>query len=454
MMGRAIRRISLPGLTLAVLALFLIVTVATGIAVLAANRVAVVQLVDRRVDAIADVVLERDPGESQPGTDILLARIDALSRQRDTGDVGLALTRADGTWAGGNIRLRRPLAPGRSDLRAEDGIIGLSHGRALVRDAGAGRRLTVVAETEPFDSYREMRTRIYLIGFGSIILVVLGGMTAFALLVGRRIGDQRATVEAIIAGNIRHRVPVTGSADEFDRQAAAFNRMLDRIAELMETMRGQSNDIAHDLRTPLARLRGQLSAMVAEARDDDQATRAAAALAQCDTLLAMFAALLRIAEIEGGDRRAGFAPLDLSALVEETATMMIPVAEDAGHRLSVTVNVASPDVVGDRQLLTQALVNLIGNAIKYGGEDGTIRVSLDAIEEGIALRVADNGPGIPIEDRAQALRRFGRLDSSRTQAGHGLGLPLVAAIARLHHGRLVLDDAQPGLVASLILPGR
>lgn len=454
MMGRAIRRISLPGLTLAVLALFLIVTVATGIAVLAANRVTVVQLVDRRVDAIADVVLERDPGEGLPGTDILLARIDALSRQRDTGDVGLALTRADGTWAGGNIRLRRPLAPGRSDLRAEDGIIGLSHGRALVRDAGAGRRLTVVAETEPFDSYREMRTRIYLIGFGSIILVVLGGMTAFALLVGRRIGDQRATVEAIIAGNIRHRVPVTGSADEFDRQAAAFNRMLDRIAELMETMRGQSNDIAHDLRTPLARLRGQLSAMVAEARDDDQATRAAAALAQCDTLLAMFAALLRIAEIEGGDRRAGFAPLDLSALVEETATMMIPVAEDAGHRLSVTVNVAMPDVVGDRQLLTQALVNLIGNAIKYGGEDGTIRVSLDAIEDGIALRVADNGPGIPIEDRAQALRRFGRLDSSRTQAGHGLGLPLVAAIARLHHGRLVLDDAQPGLVASLILPGR
>jgi len=312
----------------------------------------------------------------------------------------------------------------------------------------------VVAETEPFDSYREMRTRIYLIGFGSIILVVLGGMFAFALLVARRIGDQRATVDAIIAGNIRHRVPVTGSADEFDRQAAAFNRMLDRIAELMEAMRGQSNDIAHDLRTPLARLRGQLSAMVADARDDDQATRAAAALAQCDTLLAMFAALLRIAEIEGGERRAGFAPFDLSALVEEIATMMIPVAEDAGHRLSVAVDVAMPDFVGDRQLLTQALVNLIGNAIKYGAAGGAIRVSLDACEDGVVLRVADDGPGIPPEDRARALRRFGRLDSSRAQAGHGLGLPLVAAIARLHGGRLVLDDAKPGLVVSLILPGR
>ncbi len=454
MTARAIRRISLPGLTLAVLALFLIATVATGISVLATNRMTVAHLVDRRVDAIADLVLERDPGEGLPGTDILLARIDALSRQRDTGDVGLALTRADGQWLGGNIRLRRRLPSGRSDLRTDDGIIGLSHGRALVRDAGAGRRLIVVAETEPFDSYREMRTRIYLIGFGSIILVVLGGMFAFALLVARRIGDQRATVDAIIAGNIRHRVPVTGSADEFDRQAAAFNRMLDRIAELMEAMRGQSNDIAHDLRTPLARLRGQLSAMVADARDDDQATRAAAALAQCDTLLAMFAALLRIAEIEGGERRAGFAPFDLSALVEEIATMMIPVAEDAGHRLSVAVDVAMPDFVGDRQLLTQALVNLIGNAIKYGAAGGAIRVSLDACEDGVVLRVADDGPGIPPEDRARALRRFGRLDSSRAQAGHGLGLPLVAAIARLHGGRLVLDDAKPGLVVSLILPGR
>ncbi len=452
MIERAIRRLSLRGLTAGVVVLFLIATITTGVSILAANRVTVAQLVDRRIDAISDVVLERDPGEGLPATATLLARIGALSRERDTGDIGLLLTGPDATRLGGNIRLNRPLPIGRSDLRQRDGIIGLSHGRALVRDAGAGRRLTVVAETEPFDSYRGTRTRIFLIGFGSIILIVLGGVIAFARLVGRRIADQRATVEAIVAGNIRHRVPVTGSADEFDRQAAAFNHMLDRIAELMEAMRGQSNDIAHDLRTPLARLRGQVAAMVADAPDPVQAERARGALAQCDTLLAMFAALLRIAEIEGGHRRAGFAPFDLPALVEETATMMIPVAEEAGQVLSVTVAPGGAPFVGDRQLLTQALVNLIGNAVKYGGPEAAIRVSLRADAGEWILQVADTGPGIAPQDRDRALRRFGRLDEARGAAGHGLGLPLVAAVARLHHGRLDLGDGAPGLVASLILP--
>jgi signal transduction histidine kinase len=133
--------------------------------------------------------------------------------------------------------------------------------------------------------------------------------------------------------------------------------------------------------------------------------------------------------------------------------MMIPVAEDAGRRLGVDVNIVVPDFTGDRQLLTQALVNLIGNAIKYGGD--TITVSLDASEEGVSLHVVDNGPGIAPEDRSQALRRFGRLDTAREAAGgHGLGLPLVEAIARLHRGRLTLGDAAPGLGVSLILPRR
>ncbi|WP_294268572.1 HAMP domain-containing sensor histidine kinase [uncultured Sphingomonas sp.] len=453
MMKRAIRRLSLRGLTIAVLALFLIATVATGFAILAANRVTVARAVDRRIEVVADLVLERDKDEVHLPTPLLLDRIATLSGQRDTGDVGLLLLGADGRRLGGNIAPRFALPMGRSDLRQRDGIIGLSHGRALVRDAGEGRRLAVVAETEPFDSHRATRTLIYLIGFGSIILIVVGGLTAFSMLVGRRIADQRATVEAIVAGNIRHRVPLTGSGDEFDRQAAAFNHMLDRIAELMEAMRSQANDIAHDLRTPLSRLRGQLARLVEDAGDPAQAERAHAALAQCDALLAMFAALLRIAEIEAGHRRAGFAPLDLSALVRDTAAMMIPVAEEAGQSLSITVGVAIPDFVGDRQLLTQALVNLIGNAIKYGGD--MIHVSLDAAEEDVVLRIADNGPGIAPEDRARALRRFGRLDAARaTAGGHGLGLPLVAAIARLHRGRLELDDAAPGLVVSMILPRR
>lgn len=454
MIDAALRRVSLRGLTAWVLALFLIATIATGVSIIAANRVTVARLVDRRIDVVGDLLLERE-GRAEPvPTPALLARIATLSGQRDTGDIGVLLLDPAGRPLGGNIRLRHALPLGRSDLRARAGIAGLSHGRALVRDAGAGRRLVIVAETEPFDDYRTQRTRIYLIGFGSIILIVVGGMIAFSRLVGRRIDEQRAAVDAIIAGDIRHRVPLTGSADVFDRQAAAFNRMLDRIGELMEGMRGVSNDIAHDLRTPLASLRGQVARMAEEARDPEQAARAQEALAQCDALLAMFAALLRIAEVEAGHRQAGFASLDLAALVEETATMMMPVAEDAGHHLTLTIASRPAPFQGDRQLLIQALVNLIGNAIKHGRPGGTIHVELAATDDGgIALQVRDNGPGIAPEDHAQALRRFGRLDSARTRAGHGLGLPLVAAIARLHRGRLDLGDARPGLVVSMILPG-
>ena len=441
MIDAAVRRVSLRGLTAGVLLLFLVATVATGVSILAANRVTVAQLVDRRIDVVGDLLLERDGdgGTAPIPTRTLLARIVGLSAQRDTGDVGLLLLDPAGRALGGNIRLRHDLPLGRSDLRARDGIVGLSHGRALVRDAGAG----------PFDDYRTQRTRIYLIGFGSIILIVLGGVIAFSRLVGRRIGDLRRAVDAIIAGDIRHRVPLPGSADEFDRQAAAFNRMLDRIAELMEGMRGVSNDIAHDLRTPLSRLRGQLAGMVEEADGPEQATRARDALAQCDALLAMF----RIAEVEAGHRQAGFAPIDLAALVEETATMMMPVAEEAGHRLHLRLAVHPKNFLGDRQLLIQALVNLIGNAIKHGAPGGRIQVTLEAADgDRLALRVADDGPGISPEDRALALRRFGRLDSARTRAGHGLGLPLVAAIARLHRGELELGDARPGLAVSMLLP--
>ncbi|MET4897875.1 ATP-binding protein [Sphingomonadaceae bacterium jetA1] len=453
MIVRLLGRISLRRLTAGLLILFLVATVATGLSIHAATRVAVVQLVDRRIDMAGDLVLERDTGEGVIPTATLLARIAMLSQQRDTGDIGLLLLDPAGRPLGGNITLRHALPMGRSDLRQRDGIAGLSHGRAMVREAGAGRRLAVVAETEPFDHYRTTRTRIYLIGFGSIILIGLGGVLAISRLVGRRIADQRRTVDAIIAGDIRHRVPVTGSADEFDRQAAAFNRMLDRIGELMEAMRDVSNDIAHDLRTPLSRLRGQLALMVEETQDEAQGQRARDALAQCDALLAMFAALLRIAEIEAGHRQAGFAPLDLAALVGDTATMMIPVAEEAGHRLTVTVAATTPGLVGDRQLLIQAMVNLIGNAIKHGAPGGTIAVALArAPTGGVTLSVADNGPGIPAEDRATALRRFGRLDKARSRAGHGLGLPLVEAIVRLHRGRLVLEDARPGLIVALTFP--
>jgi signal transduction histidine kinase len=176
-----------------------------------------------------------------------------------------------------------------------------------------------------------------------------------------------------------------------------------------------------------------------------------AALDQGDQLLAMFAAVLRIAEIEGGDRRAGFAPLDLGALATEIGTMMRPVAEDSAHRIELERCDAAP-IDGDRQLLSQLLINLIENGLRHTPSGTRIGIGVAVRDGRVNLTVRDDGPGIAADLRALALRRFGRLDRSRGGAGHGLGLALVEAIARLHGGDLLLDDARPGLAVIVSLP--
>jgi signal transduction histidine kinase len=263
-------------------------------------------------------------------------------------------------------------------------------------------------------------------------VIVLGGLVAFGRTIARRFAETRLTVEAIIAGDMQRRVAVTGSVDEFDRQAHAFNRMLDRIAELMEGLRNVSNDVAHDLRTPLARLRSRLATIAARAdgrmRDDVEQ-----AIGECDAILGMVGAMLRIAEIESGRRTAGFTRVDLAALVAEIGEAMAPVAEDGGRDLVVEVGGPVP-ITGDPRLIEQALLNGVENALRHTPA-GT-RITLGAAIEGdrAMVTIGDDGPGIAADQRALALRRFGRLEASRNRPGHGLGLPLIAAIMRLHGG--------------------
>lgn len=439
---------SLRALTAAFLIAFIVATGLTGLAVYRATHDTITELVDRR---IASVSGELTALASHSDTAELVRQIDALTGERDTGDLGLLLTTANGKMLIGNIRLRRPLPEGFSTIDQALGLKGLSTGRALVRPIGDGLILTVVAETEPFDDYNAARARIYLFGFGSIILVVVAGVATFGLVIGRRIVAMRRTVEAIVDGDMQRRVPVDGSGSAFDQQARAFNAMLDRIAALMAEISNVSNDIAHDLRTPLARLRGRLLTLSQRAGDGAIADEIDAAIADADELLAMFTAILRIAEIEGGARRAGFERIDIGALVHHVATTMQPAAADAGRRLSDGACVHLP-VLGDRQLLAQALINLVENAIRHTPEGSRIAIGAAQAAGEAVIRIEDDGPGIAAADHGHVLRRFGRLDSARRSGGHGLGLPLVEAIARLHRGSLRLEDAAPGLRVEIRLP--
>lgn len=292
-------------------------------------------------------------------------------------------------------------------------------------------------------------------------LPVAGALAAgAALLLGwvaarrleRRLGLVSVAAADVMAGNLSRRLPLAGRGDEFDRLAAAVNAMLARIEALVDGLQLTTTSIAHDLRSPLFRLRQQLEAAAASPRDPAaDAAALESGLAELDGVLATFSALLRIARAEAGLKGAGFTPLDLSALAQGMADTYGAVAEDAGQTLSADV---APGIhlEGDAALLRQALANLIENALTHGGPGVACRISLRA-GAGPVLTVSDSGPGIPAGERGRVLDRFYRLDRSRGTPGTGLGLALVAAVAKLHGAALRLDDGAPGLAVTLAFPG-
>jgi signal transduction histidine kinase len=288
-------------------------------------------------------------------------------------------------------------------------------------------------------------------GLAFVGVVILGVAGGYALSgdVHRRLAAISGTAEAIIDGDLTRRVPVRGSDDDLDRLALTFNRMLDRIAALMESLKQVSSDIAHDMRTPLTRLRQRLEVGLAVPAEQAQAMEGA--LADLDAILDTFAALLRIAQIESGARRAAFQPADLGLIARTVVDAFAPSAEDA--RQSLTLNAAGPLVLdGDPELLTQMLVNLVENALRHTGPGARIEVAVLRRGPGALLSVTDNGPGVPEAERARVFDRFYRLERSRSTPGSGLGLALVSAVARLHGAEVALADAGPGLAASVLFP--
>jgi signal transduction histidine kinase len=292
-----------------------------------------------------------------------------------------------------------------------------------------------------------------------IALVVAGllGLACGAILahyVGRRVGDIATVANRIGARDLSQRVPVSGAGDAFDRLGQQINAMLDRIGGLMEELRMLTDALAHDLRSPVSRLRAAAQAAAETSDAQEQEELLGSVIRQADSLMRILTAALEISRSEAQTGRKQFAWFDVGELAAELTEMYEPLAEEAGAEIDYDRPARAVPLFGHRQLLAQAVSNLIENAVRYGSAGGEIRVGVRQDGSRMKIEVADHGPGIPHEQRSEARRRFGRLDTSRSAEGAGLGLALAEAIAHLHDGELVLEDNQPGLRTALELPLR
>lgn len=315
--------------------------------------------------------------------------------------------------------------------------------------------LLVGRDVEVHAQMTRLLTDALLWSAGVALMLGTAGALAVRSLFRMTLADVSATAAAISGGDLTRRVRVSGRGDEFDRLAETINDMLERIGRLMDGVRQVSNAIAHDLRTPIARARARLEDAANHATGEAD-LRAAIERAEgdLDAVIAIFQALLRIAEIEAGARRSAFADLDIAPQLLDLADLYAAAAEERGQHLDVRVPPALP-AYGDRDMIQQAVANLLDNALKFSPAGSTIR--LEASGEpgrGARIIVADQGPGIPEADRDRATERFYRGESARSTPGSGLGLSLVQAVATLHGGVLRLEDNQPGLRATLTLSTR
>jgi signal transduction histidine kinase len=267
-----------------------------------------------------------------------------------------------------------------------------------------------------------------------------------------RIEAINATSRQIMRSGLGERIPLRGTRDEWDELAANLNSMLGRIQELAEWNRQVSDNVAHDLRTPLTRLHGRLErACIQEPDLSGYRDLVSGTLAELDEILKTFSSLLRISQIEARDRMAGFGIIDLSEIAREVVDLFDPTAEERGVTLHLVAN--DPlSITGDRDLLFDAISNLLDNAIKHGGERGEVTVAVLRDADRAVLAVADRGPGIPIKEQKNVLRRFYRLERSRNSAGNGLGLSLVAAVVQLHNADIAMIDNAPGLKLEIRFP--
>jgi signal transduction histidine kinase len=330
---------------------------------------------------------------------------------------------------------------------------------AIPVDLGGGLRLVVGRDIDEQRRFAGEMGTLYLLGLGFLSLTGLLAGLVISRLVLKRIETINVTTRSIMEGDLSRRIAITGANDEFDVLAANLNAMLERIEALMSGLREVSDNIAHDLKTPLTRLRNAAEAALRDARGPEACREGLEhTIEKADELIKTFNALLLVARLEAGVLDDHAERFDAGQLVGDVAELYEPVAEERGLALKLDI-AEGVAIIGNRQLVGQAVANLVDNAIKYSAKaartgDKTIAIVVADLGDAIAISVADRGPGIAAEDRERVLKRFVRLEKSRTEPGTGLGLSLVQAVARMHGGEIGLADNGPGLRVVLTLPKR
>ncbi len=383
---------------------------------------------------------------------------DAITRHSHTGkdpQFRYRLVDGSGRLIAGDLPATVTLdGPGTLQVREVDVAVrgeAIETFRTLGTALPQGLRLVVATDTFDVRALME-RLRMFTLacGLGITLFALVGGYFVGSLFV-RRLHGVNTSVNRIMSGALDERLPAIGMGPEFDELSHNLNHMLDRMQSLMEGLRQVSTDIAHDLRTPLTRLRQQLEVLRGQKTVDAYDAGIDAALEQTDEILAIFRALLRIGSLEGGAGRSRLTSIDLSEIVERVGAAYEPVVEDAGKHLRVAIE-PSLHVLGDGELLAQMFTNLVENALVHTPQGTALTMTVSRSPGGIVAEVADDGPGVPEEDREKVLVRFYRLDASRSTPGSGLGLSMVHAIATLHAADLTLDNNNPGLAVRIRFP--
>jgi signal transduction histidine kinase len=406
---------------------------------------------DRAIAAEQAMLLRAYDGAGRNG---LISAIERRVAEPPLAGAHYLLVDAAGARLAGNLPAWPPaLAPadGWGSFRAPATGTNPPLVRTMVATLADGSRLLVGQTIDDLDVFaRRIETALLL---GLVLIFVLAGVASVSVTrrtVGR-IEAINATSRAIMRSGLGERIPMRDTRDEWDQLAANLNSMLDRIEGLMAEVRQVSDNVAHDLRTPLARMRGRLEKAHAEGTSERERALIGDTLADLDGVLRMFSSLTRISQIEANGRTDVSRLVNLAEIAREVAELFDAAAEDKGGCLAVTGDGAVM-VVGDRDLLFDALANLVDNAIKHGRAGGHVTVAVKQREDGGEICVADDGPGIPVHERAHVFKRFYRLERSRRTPGNGLGLSLVAAVARLHDARIEMEDNAPGLKVRLVFP--